>query len=531
VICAGNYTPISAGANVVELCYDYFEPPRDSAPRPPAFALHVAGISSEHQTAAFALIPPDPTRPSQWFLARWGRTGTGPVAFMPIPQQVEDDRPAVVTYGHKFSNFNWRNCQWEITEVVAPRAVEMPSAWGGLIELPANGGPAYAFRDGTPVVNVDALEAGEHDGILKEPEPQSPSFLVHYGGRIWRRWSSPDHEPPLELLAFDPASPQLASALDEVWSGIGGQEEAKRELVRAIQWPVLYPELFVLFKRRRSRGVLLYGPPGCGKTLLGKAVVHLLAALYRRRAEDGGFKYVKGHQLLDQYVGNSEKAVKALFDDARRWREQKGYPAVLFFDEADALFKRRPAREGGFTLVPALLAEMDGMDDSGAFVMLATNRPDALDEAVMRPGRIDRRIRITRPEEAAATTIFRIHLEGVFAEEPVESLAAGAARELFRDDHVLYDVEFEDGSTDRFRLRDLASGALAQNIVDRATANKMEYCIERGVKTGLTAADLAQAVAEVLAEQRESRHADELADFAERRGARIAAVTRAAGSR
>ena len=88
-----------------------------------------------------------------------------------------------------------------------------------------------------------------------------------------------------------------------------------------------------------------------------------LSALYHRKPDDGGFKYVKGHQLLDQFVGNSEKAVKALFDDARKWREQKGYPAVLFFDEADALFKRRPSTglEGAFTLVPALLAEMDGM--------------------------------------------------------------------------------------------------------------------------------------------------------------------------
>ena len=202
---------------------------------------------------------------------------------------------------------------------------------------------------------------------------------------MWRRWRAADHHPRLELLGFDSESVELQGALDDVWGNIGGQEEAKRELIRAIQWPVLYPELFLLFKRRRSRGVLLYGPPGCGKTLLGKAVVGLLAALYHRKVDDGGFKYVKGHQLLDQYLGNSEKAVKSLFDEARRFREQKGYPAVLFFDEADALFKRRPndARDGAFTLVPSLLAEMDGMDESGAFVILATNRPDSLDLAQM----------------------------------------------------------------------------------------------------------------------------------------------------
>ncbi|MBK5292868.1 MAG: AAA family ATPase, partial [Acidobacteriia bacterium] len=281
---------------------------------------------------------------------------------------------------------------------------------------------------------------------------------------------------------------------------------------------VLYPELFLLFKRRRSRGVLLYGPPGCGKTLLGKAVVWLMAALYHRKADDGGFKYVKGHQLLDQYLGNSEKAVKALFDESRRWREQKGYPAVLFFDEADALFKRRSsnARETGFSLVPALLAEMDGMDESGAFVILATNRPDSLDLAITRPGRIDRRIRVTRPDVAATVRIFRIHLEGVFLEEglALEVLCESAARELFAPEHKLHQVNFEDGMTD-FLLKDLASGALIQNVVDRATANKMEHCIQHDVKAGLNVEDMRRAVEEVLAEQKESRHSEELEEFAE----------------
>ncbi|MBL8234627.1 MAG: AAA family ATPase, partial [Bryobacterales bacterium] len=284
-----------------------------------------------------------------------------------------------------------------------------------------------------------------------------------------------------------------------------------------IQWPVLYPELFLLFKRRRSRGVLLYGPPGCGKTLLGKAVVGLLAALYHRKADDGGFKYVKGHQLLDQYVGNSEKAVKSLFDEARRFREQRGYPAVLFFDEADALFKRRPseARESAFTLVPALLAEMDGLDETGAFVILATNRPDSLDEAITRPGRIDRRIRVTRPDQQAAEVIFRIHLQGVFLEQglSLEELAKSAAAELFSPGHTLYEIAAENGGV-HFLLKDLASGALVQNVVDRATANKMEYCIAHNVRTGLSKDDIRTAVEETLAEQRRTKHPEELEEFA-----------------
>ncbi|MBY0503326.1 MAG: AAA family ATPase [Bryobacteraceae bacterium] len=532
--CAGTITPIPPGATQLEFCYDYFDPPsRLQAQHQPAFTLSVLGLSLEEQAAAFALIPTDPSRPSHWFKARWGRMGTGPTNFMPIPAQTEeDDRVGVTLYGHKTSNFNWRSCQWEIVEVVPPRSYEMPLLDGELIEIPNNQAAPHAFRDGVALANLDLLAPGKHEelSIEKEAEAHGKSYLIHFGGRIWRRWLDGEpHAEPLELLAFDPASPLLDGALEGVWGDIGGQEEAKRELIRAIQWPVLYPELFVLFKRRRSRGVLLYGPPGCGKTLLGKAVVKLLAALYRRKAEDGGFQYVKGHQLLDQYVGNSEKMVKSLFDAARRWKETRGYPAVLFFDEADALFKRRPSRESGFTLVPALLAEMDGMDDSGAFVILATNRADALDEAITRPGRIDRRIRITRPEQPASARIFAIHLEGVFLAEGLTASALGelAARELYRPSQVVSELMLEE--TDRpieLRLSDLASGALIQNIVDRATANKMADCIERGVREGLAESDLVQAISEVLTEQRESKHVEEWQEMAERHGRRVVEVRR-----
>ncbi len=537
MLCAGNITPVRQGSATVEFCYEHFELPATASTPQPAWALHALGLADE-MTAAFALVPAA-HRPetAQWFTARWGRAGVGSASFMPVPAQIEDDRPGIEVHGFKSSNFNWHNCQWEIVERIEPHAFDLPAADGDSLEIPANAAGAWAFRDGAPVICVDDLAFGEHPqfGLHKQTDEANhgASYQVRLGGRIWRRWLSerPGAAPALELLAFDTASPVLQQALGHVWADIGGQDDAKRELIRAIQWPVLYPELFLLFKRKRSRGVLLYGPPGCGKTLLGKAVVRLLAALYHRKADDGGFKYVKGHQLLDQYLGNSEKAVKSLFDEARRWREQRGYPAVLFFDEADALFKRRAPVSGGsepgFTLVPALLAEMDGMDDSGAFVILATNRPDSLDIAITRPGRIDRRIRVTRPDREAAETIFRIHLEGVFLEDELRpgQLSAFAAGELFDPVHQLYELQFEgDPRPYNFLLKDLASGALIQNIVDRATANKMEHCIEHGVKAGLGPADIGQAVMETLAEHRQSRYQEELEDFAEVAGRRLDSV-------
>ncbi len=118
------------------------------------------------------------------------------------------------------------------------------------------------------------------------------------------------------------------------------------------------------------------------------------------------------------------------------------------------MFRRRAG--AGFTLVPALLAEMDGNDDSGAFVMLATNRPDSLDAAITRPGRIDRKIRITRPDLDSTARIFAIHLDGVFLDEPVLELASAAATEMFRDEHKLYDLDL-DGEPATFLLRDLSS--------------------------------------------------------------------------
>jgi hypothetical protein len=526
-LAGGRSAPIGRGENLVEFCFAHFEMLSNSN-REPVFVLHSVGVDEEGRTAAFALVHVDGV--AQYFTARWGRSGVGSLHFGPIPVPVEeDDRPGIMVYGSRASTFTWRSHQWEITGVLDTPRYEFAALQGETLVDPSNMPNAWALRDGLPVADVDELAAGIHGDLTKEPESDE-SYRVRFGGRIWRRWRHRHTgKRSVEVLAFDINAEEIAASLDAVWAEIGGQEEAKRELVRAIQWPVLYPELFLLFKRRRSRGVLLYGPPGCGKTLLGKAVVKLLAALYRRKADDGGFQYVKGHQLLDQYVGNSEKGVKELFDRARRWREDKGYPAVLFFDEADALFKRRPQGDSSFTLVPALLAEMDGMDESGAFLILATNRPDSLDLAVTRPGRVDRKIRITRPDQAGCRMIFAIHLDGVFLADglTLEAISARAAEELFGEAHHLYDVIWEDGSQSPFLLKDLASGALVQNIVDRATANKMEHCIENGVTEGLNHEDLVRAIFEVQAEQLLSNHPEELVEFAEIRRLRISDVRKA----
>jgi hypothetical protein len=529
---------IERGENLVEFCFDHFAPATHPNDRP-AFLLHVMALNEEDHTAAFALLSCSSAHDSAFFVARWGRAGVGSTLFMPVPAQIEDERPGFRAYGEKISNFTFLSHQWELVSLHDAATHDMPSRHGETIEQPVNIAGAWALRDGLPVANVDDLPMGDDaaTGISKEAEPQqagaAASFRVRFGGRIWRRWVKPERaKENVELLAFDTNSPRLQTQLEDVWEEIGGQEEARRELIRAIQWPVLYPDLFRLFRRQRSKGVLLYGPPGTGKTLLGKAVVRLLAALYQRRPEEGGFQYVRGHELLDMYVGGSEKAVRDLFDRARRWKAEKGYPAVLFFDEADALFRRRPigAREGAFTLVPALLAEMDGMEDNGAFVMLATNRPDSLDLAVTRPGRIDRRIRVTRPDEAASARIFSIHLNGVFLEADLSMsrLCEQSARALFSAEHKLYNVTWDGGGEVPFLLKDLASGALIHNIVDRATANKMALCIESNMEQGLALSDVEGAIAEMLTEQRFVNHTEELQEFAERHGRGVAEVRRAA---
>lgn len=226
------------------------------------------------------------------------------------------------------------------------------------------------------------------------------------------------------------------------WDSIGGQEEAKEAFREAIELPFKSPEIFKAYNKQPMKGVLLSGPPGCGKTMLGKAAATAIQKM--TGAKESGFLYIKGPEILDPYVGVAEAAVRKIFLRAREHKANTGSPAVVFIDEADAILGKRGGHHSFMekTIVPAFLTEMDGMEESGALIILATNRPDTLDPAVIRDGRIDRKIAVTRPTLDDSADIFRLYLKDVplAKSENAKELGDRAANSLFSLDRALYHV-------------------------------------------------------------------------------------------
>jgi proteasome-associated ATPase len=274
-----------------------------------------------------------------------------------------------------------------------------------------------------------------------------------------------------------PTSPGGASATEVArveWTDVVAQEEAVREAREAVEDAVRHRALYESVGKRPPRGILLAGPPGVGKTLLGRAMATAIADLHGASSRESGFLYVKGPELLNKYVGQSEENVRAVFAAARRHAAEHGYPAVVFLDECESLLSKRDgvgtALSGvAQTLVPMFLAEMDGLSASSALVVLATNRPESLDPAAIRDGRVDARVLCRRPDKAGARAIALHYLRGVATEEPAEELAAELAAELFAPRHVLGVARSKHTGGDvRVILGHAASGALVRGIVDRA---------------------------------------------------------------
>lgn len=271
--------------------------------------------------------------------------------------------------------------------------------------------------------------------------------------------------------------------INVLWSDIGGQKIAKTEMQEAIEGPVKHREIWKAYGKKATKGILLFGPPGCGKTMLAKAAATSLAAMHGKNSASG-FIYVKGPEILNKWVGQSEETIRNLFARARDHFKREGYPAVLFIDEADAVMGARGTQSmvTGMekTIVPMFLAEMDGLDENGPLVLLATNRADSLDPAVVRDGRIDRKIEVTRPTQEDAVEIFTMYLKG----KPV--------CEATRDEYAKAFAKATYASGLKMRV----CGALIHGLVEQAVSVAMRRDIAAGVTkaTGLTMDDITTAV-------------------------------------
>lgn len=271
------------------------------------------------------------------------------------------------------------------------------------------------------------------------------------------------------------------------WDDIGGNHTAKQAMIEAIEYPHKYKELFEFYGTRGAKGILLYGPPGCGKTMLGKAAASAIGS-------PEGFIYCKGPEVLDPYVGVAEATVRSLFNRARRFKAETGNAAVIFIDEAEALLGNR----GQFyahmekTIVPTFLAEMDGVEDSGAIVILSTNRNMALDPAVVREGRIDRKVEIGRPSFDDSKEILITHLR----HSPTNGKCKTLAEKVVAD--VWEAIFVHQGKAHEMKM--YVSGAMLAGIVEKAKMSAIRRDIRDGTKLGIGIDDLGAGLVQTIKE-------------------------------
>jgi proteasome-associated ATPase len=347
----------------------------------------------------------------------------------------------------------------------------------------------------------------------------------------------------------------LEEVPDIAYSDIGGLDSQIEQIVDAVELPFVHSSLFAEYQLPAPKGILLYGPPGCGKTLIAKAVANSLA---KKVAEVSGdtearsfFLNIKGPELLNKYVGETERQIRLIFQRAREKSEQ-GWPVIIFFDEMESLFRTRGSGISSdieSTIVPQLLAEIDGVETlKNVIVIGASNREDLIDPAILRPGRLDVKIKIERPDEGAAKAIFARYLTsdlpldqdeertlgGGDPEAATKAMIAAAVEHMYRadDSSRFLEVTYQNGDKEILYFKDFSSGAMIENIVRRAKKEAIKRFLGEGTR-GVRSEDLIVSVSQEFKEHEDlpnTTNPDDWAKISGKKGERIVYVRTLVGN-